>query len=35
MKKLSELREVWQKTAFMNDTASFDRFVKLQISPGI
>lgn len=31
----THLREVWQKTAFMNDVPSFDRFIKLQISPGI
>lgn len=31
----THLREVWQKTAFMNDVPSYDRFIKLQISPGI
>lgn len=31
----THLREVWQKTAFMNDTLSYDRFIALQISPGI
>lgn len=29
------LREVWQKTAFMNDVPSYNRFIRLQISPGI
>lgn len=31
----THLREVWQKTAFMNDVPSYDRFIKLQISPGL
>lgn len=29
------LRETWSGTAFMNDQLSHDRFIKLQISPGI
>ena len=29
------LRENWQVTAFMNDTYSYDRFIKLQMNPGL
>jgi len=29
------LREVWQATAFMNQTQAYSRFIKVQISPGI
>lgn len=29
------LNEVWQKTAFMNDTHLHDRFLKLMVNPGI
>ncbi len=29
------LNEVWRKTAFMNDIPSYDRFIKMQISPGL
>jgi len=31
----THLREVWQATAFMNDSISYDRFLRLQVSPGI
>lgn len=29
------LREVWGAVAFMNDVTSYERFIKLQISPGL
>lgn len=29
------LNEKWRPTAFMNDTPSYDRFIKMQISPGL
>lgn len=29
------LREIWAKTAFTNDTVNYDRFIKLQVNPGI
>jgi hypothetical protein len=31
----THLREVWQKTAFMNDVPSYNRYIKMQLSPGI
>ncbi len=31
----THLREVWQVTAFVNDTYAYDRFLKLQINPGL
>jgi hypothetical protein len=29
------LRDVWQVTAFHNDTPNFERFIRMQISPGL
>ena len=31
----THLREVWRPTAFMNDHASYTRFIKLQMNPGV
>ena len=31
----THLSEVWQPAAFMNDTLNYDRFIRLQISPGL
>ena len=31
----THLREVWQATAFMNDSINYDRFLRMQVSPGI
>lgn len=31
----THLREVWQATAYMNDRTSHERFIRLQISPGL
>lgn len=29
------LNEVWRPTSYMNDTPNYDRFIKMQISPGL
>lgn len=29
------LKEVWTPTAFMNDVPSYDRFIRLQVNPGL